>query len=65
MQIIYEKPGAKYGNWTVIKFHKIDSHGDARWWCKCNMCGEIFSVRGFSLRNGKSTKWYQCSRKRW
>lgn len=58
---IREKKGAKYGEWRVIKFHRIDGHGDARWWCKCNLCGEVYSVRGFALRNGTTRKCKPCA----
>lgn len=44
---IREKEGAIYGEWQVIKFHRIDGHSDARWWCKCKKCGKVYSVRGF------------------
>lgn len=49
---IEEKMGRKYGHWEVLGFDKIDSHTDARWKCKCLLCGKVYSVRGFALRNG-------------
>lgn len=58
---INERPGNRYGHWQVLKFHKIDSHGDARWFCKCELCGGIHSVKGFTLRNGQSTKCMCCA----
>lgn len=61
---INEKPGARYGYWMVLKYHRIDEHSDARWWCKCELCGDIYSVRGFQLRNNKSTKCWNCSKRR-
>ncbi len=60
---IDEKKGTIHGYWKVIGFDKIDSHHDARWRCKCLLCGRIVSVRGFSLRNGRSTKCVACARK--
>ena len=62
---IKEKVNSHYGNWTVLKFHKIDNHSDARWWCKCELCERIYSVRGFTLRNGQSTKCKKCVRRRY
>lgn len=61
--IIIEKPDERHGFWNVISFDKIDSHGDARWWCKCSLCGDKYSVRGFTLRNGQSTKCRNCARR--
>ena len=61
--MIQEKIGNRYGNWTVLEFHKIDKHHDARWFCKCNGCGEIYSVRGYTLRNGQSTQCEHCARR--
>jgi len=58
--MIYETPGTRYGHWEVLSFHEVDSHGDARWWCRCSICGGIYSVAGFRLRNGKSTKCWPC-----
>lgn len=60
---IDEKPGTIYVHWKVLRFHKIDSHGDARWWCRCLMCNKIYSVRGYTLRNGQSTKCRRCADK--
>ena len=62
--LIVEKSGARYGNWTILNFHKIDSHHDARYWCRCELCGEIYSVKAFTLRNGRSTKCSACARER-
>ena len=63
MKLINERNGAQYGYWTVLKFHKISPHGDARWWCKCELCGNTYSVNGFALRTGKSTKCQDCARR--
>lgn len=61
---IDEKPGARYNNWCVLKFHKIDNHHDARWFCRCELCGDVYSVKGYTLRNGQSTKCSICATKR-
>lgn len=63
MKLIKEKPNTKYGNWVVLKFHKISPHGDARWFCKCELCSNVYSVDGFTLRNGRSTKCKCCARR--
>lgn len=63
--LIKEKAGAQYGNWTVIKFHMIDGHGDARRWCKCGLCGDVYSVRGFALRNRTTSKCKPCAIREW
>lgn len=56
MEIIHEQTGRHYSHWTVLGFHEVDKHNDARWWCKCELCGRVYSVRGFVLRNGTSTR---------
>jgi len=61
--MINERPGKTYGNWTVLKFDKVDLYGDARWFCRCEICGEIRSVKGYTLRNGTSTKCRRCADK--
>lgn len=58
---ISEHKGNKHGNWTILRFDRIDSHHDARWFCRCEKCGEIHSVKGFTLRNGQSTKCINCA----
>lgn len=59
-----EKPNTHYDSWTVLSFDKIDAkHGAARWWCRCETCGKIFSVRGDALRHGRSTKCKCCARR--
>lgn len=58
---IEEKPGTIYGHWEIIKFHKIDNHGDARWWCRCLLCNQAYSVRGYTLRNGQSSHCCECN----
>lgn len=58
---INEKLSNQYGFWRVLKFHKIDTHHDARWKCKCTLCGNIYSVKGYTLRNGQSTKCKHCA----
>jgi hypothetical protein len=62
---IKEKINSHYGNWTVLEFDQIDSHSDARWWCRCEICGEIYSVKGYTLRNGHSTKCLSCAKRRY
>lgn len=61
---INEIPGTRYKHWTVVKFHKIDSHNDARFICKCELCKQEYSVKGYTLRNGSSTKCKKCAGKR-
>lgn len=62
--VIQEKTEHHYGNWVVIGFDRTDNHGDARWWCRCELCGEIYSIRGFSLRNGTTTMCKPCAIRR-
>lgn len=60
---IEEKSDTRYGYWIVREFDKISNHGDAKWWCTCNLCGRDVSVNGFALRNGTSTKCKNCARR--
>lgn len=60
---IEEKAGKCHGNWIVLKFDRIDEHDDARWWCQCALCGDIYSVKGYTLRNGHSTKCLPCAKR--
>lgn len=61
--VIQETPKKQYESWIVLKFDRIDDHGDARWWCKCKLCNRIYSVKGFTLRNKQSTKCFPCARR--
>lgn len=58
--MINEKPGTRYGDWMILKFDKIDSHRDARFLCRCTLCDHVYSVKGYTLRNGASTKCREC-----
>lgn len=53
--------GNAYGRWTVIEFAKRDNRG-VHWLCRC-VCGNMKTVWGADLRNGKSTS-CGCSRQR-
>lgn len=57
---IPEPSGKIYGHWQVICFDRIDSHGDARFWCKCLVCGDTYSVKGYTIRHSYSTKCKAC-----
>lgn len=57
---IEEKPNTKYGHWVVIGFDKIDSHGDARWFCECTSCGQVYSVKGYKLRTNRTRQCRKC-----
>ena len=48
--------GMKFGMWNVLELdrNKIGNSGQKYWICKCE-CGNIRSVSGVSLRNGRST----------
>lgn len=61
--LIKENAGRKYGFWEVLGPDGIDSHADARWKCRCLLCGEVYSVRGFTLRNGTSHCCKSCANK--
>ena len=62
-KFIKEKEGQRYGYWRVIGFYGFDNRHNAMWLCKCEMCGNIYPVRGFTLRNGKSHHCRSCNGK--
>ena len=45
--------GQKFGRLTVLGFDKQDNYRQYMWLCKCD-CGNIVSVRGYSLRSGNT-----------
>jgi len=50
MPRIYEMKGKVFGRLTVIN-RAVSCGRDARWNCQCT-CGNITTVRGYSLRRG-------------
>ena len=62
-KIIYEPKDKMFGMWKIIRFSYVDSHHDAGFLCECTNCGEIYLVRGFALRNGKTNKCKSCAAK--
>ena len=54
--------GMTFGNWTVIKrdYHPTSRQHSAFWFCKCEICGNIYSVSRDSLVNGKSECCNKC-----
>ena len=61
--IIFEEPGTIYGSWKVISYDKVDKKHNAMFLCECTECGNIYSVRGFTLRNGHSKHCVRCNKK--
>lgn len=50
--------GQKFGTWTVIE-RGPNEKGAVMWLCRCD-CGTEKYVRGFTLKNGKSTGCRKC-----
>lgn len=52
----------QFGNWTVIErdYHPTSKQHSTFWFCKCELCKEIFSVSRDSLVNGKSSCCNRC-----
>lgn len=48
--------GMRFGDWTVIErdYHPTSKQHSTFWFCKCGLCGNIYSVSRDSLVNGKS-----------
>lgn len=53
MRKVIDLTGKKYGRLTVIKHIGKDKYNNAIWKCKCS-CGNIITIRGATLRNGKA-----------
>lgn len=51
--------GKKFGEWTVIERSSKTSSGNQNWLCVCS-CDREFEVRGYTLKNGSSTKCKHC-----
>lgn len=57
---IKNEKGKKYHYWEVLGF--CDMKGkNARWWCRCTNCGNIYPVFGFAMRSGKSKHCRYCN----
>lgn len=54
----------RFGFWEILEkdIEKSKEKKQGYWLCQCQLCGTISSVRGASLRSGKSTKCDQCNR---
>lgn len=53
-----------FGFWRVIEYdaEKSKKQKNACWICECQLCGNVSSVRGSTLRTGKSTKCDSCNK---
>lgn len=56
--------GSRIGFWELIEKdeEKSKKSHNSYWKCKCHLCGNIYSVRASSLKNGKTKKCGICSR---
>ena len=56
------QPGMKFGDWEVIErdHNPTSKQHSTFWFCKCNLCGKIYSVSRDSLVNGKSECCNHC-----
>ena len=52
--------GQTFGKWTVLEWDEDGSKRDGYWWCRC-ACGALVSVRGKSLRLGRSKQCAKCN----
>ena len=52
--------GMTIGEWKVIDFSYFDKKGRAYWKCKCQICKNIYNVRGDNLRRGNSSSCVHC-----
>lgn len=55
--------GKKFGYWKVLNFSHICEYGDAKWTCRCEICGRMYAVRLDSLQSGRSTKCKKCCKR--
>lgn len=53
-----------FGFWKVLSknIELSKSKKQSYWNCECQLCGQIYPVRGSCLKNGKSTKCDQCNK---
>ena len=56
------QPGMKFGDWEVIErdYNPTSKQHSTFWFCKCNLCGNIYSVSRDSLVNKKSECCNKC-----
>lgn len=56
------QPGMTFGDWTVIErdYHPTSKQHSTFWFCKCEICGEIYSVSRDSLVKGSSSCCNHC-----
>ena len=56
--------GMAIGDWIVIDFSHLDKKGRAYWKCECQICKNVYAVRGDNLRRGNSSRCLFCKGKR-
>lgn len=56
------QPGMKFGDWEVIErdYNPASAQHSTFWFCKCNICGNIYSVSRDSLTRGQSSCCNHC-----
>lgn len=56
------QPGMKFGDWEVIErdHNPTSKQHSTFWFCKCNLCGKIYSVSRDGLVSGKSSCCNHC-----
>ena len=56
------QPGMRFGDWEVIErdYNPTSKQHSTFWFCKCNLCGNIYSVSRDSLVNKKSECCNKC-----
>lgn len=56
------KPGMKFGNWEVIErdYNPTSKQHSTFWFCKCHLCGNVYSVSRDSLVKGASSCCNHC-----
>lgn len=56
------QPGMKFGDWEVIErdYNPTSKQHSTFWFCKCNLCGKIYSVSRDGLVSGKSSCCNHC-----
>ena len=59
MSKLIDLEGQRFGKWVVSTRAKNTNQGQARWECVCE-CGNVSTVAGQSLREGKSTRCSRC-----
>lgn len=53
--------GKTFGYWEVEGFSTFDRKHNAKFVCRCSLCGDRYDVYSLNLQSGHSTKCRRCA----